>query len=230
MVFYEINCIWRFNIVIVCVEISLSWFSLHKMPYPFWHKRPEPQERHGCDAFFVEQFRRWKPRVSVFLYRFIFGSSCFFASRSPSLCAFLHLITHSCVCKCAYMRLPKRHWQLQIKMGGKCAALSPCNAKGVECRKSPFDLSNQAWSCCMQTFVIGGGSGGVGVVVSGLFCPSASLGCSWWSPHKDDGMEGRWTGRGRNREEEKTTQSLSVGCRFRDKGKWEDSLPLPSCS
>lgn len=45
-------------------------------------------------------------------------------------------------------------------MGGKCAALSPCNAKGVECRKSPFDLSNQARSCCMQTFVIGGGRGG----------------------------------------------------------------------
>lgn len=45
-------------------------------------------------------------------------------------------------------------------MGGECGALSPCNAKGVECHKSPFDLSNQARSCCMQTFVIGGGGGG----------------------------------------------------------------------
>lgn len=41
-----------------------------------------------------------------------------------------------------------------------------------------------------------------GEAVSGLFCPSASLGCSWWSPHKDEGMEGRWEGRGKNREEE----------------------------
>ncbi len=88
-------------------------------------------------------------------------------------------------------------------MGGECAALSPCNAKGVECHKSPFDLSNQARSCCMQTFVIGGGGG----LVSGLFCPSASLGCSWWSPPKDEGMEGRWEGRGKNREEEEKGHS-----------------------
>lgn len=50
----------------------------------------------------------------------------------------------------------------------------------------------------MQTFVIDGGWG----TVSGLFFPSASLGCSWWSPHKDEGMEGRWEGRGKKREEE----------------------------
>ena len=45
----------------------------------------------------------------------------------------------------------------------------------------------------MQTFVIG--SRGVWWWwwwgVSGLFCTSASLGCSWWSPPKDEGMEGK---------------------------------------
>lgn len=68
----------------------------------------------------------------------------------------------------------------------------------------------------MQTFVIGGGDGVVvvGGTVSGLFCPSASLGCSWWSPPKDGGMEGKEQGGGGER-----TQSLSVGCRLGDKGK-----------
>lgn len=62
--------------------------------------------------------------------------------------------------------------------------------------------------------------------MSGLFCPSASLGCSWWSPHKDGGKVGREG----NREEEggkKRTQSLSVGRRLGDKGKREENLPLP---
>lgn len=58
----------------------------------------------------------------------------------------------------------------------------------------------------MQTFVIGG----VGPVVSGLFCPSASLGCSWRSPHKDEGTGGRWEGRGKNREEEEKKKKDTV--------------------
>lgn len=90
----------------------------------------------------------------------------------------------SCHCPLASMFvsmwLPKRHWQLQIKMGGERVAppLPPPTMQkggGVECHKSPFDLSNQARSCCMQTFVIG--IGGEGAAVAGSFCPCAPL--SW---------------------------------------------------
>lgn len=80
-------------------------------------------------------------------------------------------------------------------MGGECAALSPCNAKGVECHKSPFDLSNQARSCCMQTFVIGGG---------GVWCQVYSAPPLHWAAAAGAHlrMEGRWEGREKNREEE----------------------------
>lgn len=123
----------------------------------------------------------------------------------PLLCFSLHLSAYLRVCEFVYVALRKCHWQLQIKMGGEYTTLSPCNAKGVECHKSPFDLSNPARSCCMQTFFIGRGGG-----VSGLFCPYASLSCSWWSPPKDEGIEQRWKGRGKNREEKEKGHNCEV--------------------
>lgn len=106
----------------------------------------------------------------------------------------------------------------------------PCNAKGVECHKSPFDLSNQARSCCMQTFVIG--SRGVWRWwwrgVSGLFCPSASLGCSWWSPPKDEGMEGRWEGRERTGWRRKKDTAIKRGADSETKEKMSGESPAPA--
>lgn len=208
----------------VCVKIQFAWCSLHKNFHPFQHKRADSKidlrgkKSISCDSRpscllrnnsgqkYPEVFRAMGLSVPPSMSLFFSCSSLFFLYMSlplpPLLCISLHWSAHVHVYKFVYARLPKCHWQLQIKMGGECAALSPCNAKGVECHKSPFDLSNQARSCCMQTFVIGLGGGG-----SGLFSPYASLGCSWWSPPKDEGMEKRWKGRGKNREEKEKGHS-----------------------
>lgn len=95
------------------------------------------------------------PCLALFSCSSLFFSIYLFISHHFTVFLFIRAPTYSVYCKFVYMRLPKCHWQLQIKMGGACAALFPlCNAKVVECHKSPFDLSNQVRSCCMQTFVI----------------------------------------------------------------------------
>lgn len=150
------------------------------------------------------------PCLALFSCSSLFFSIYLFISHHFTAFLFIRAPTYSVYCKFVYMRLPKCHWQLQIKMGGACAALFPlCNAKVVECHKSPFDLSNQVRPCCMQTFVIAWRGRGA----SALFCPCASSGCRCWSLPKVEGMGERWKERGRKWRRRK----LSLGCRPIDK-------------
>lgn len=160
----------------VCVKNSLGQFALYKNSYLFLSKRadsiwiPRKSKSYsgivGSPAFRGTIWDKNTPRPWASLsLSVIFSRSLL----SPLFCLLPHcsvpLSTGASACVyrsvCVRMWLPKHPWQLQIKMGGVCTALSPCNAKGVECHKSPFDLSNQLRSCSMQTFVIGGrGLGG----------------------------------------------------------------------